>query len=332
MIDKPANLIPAWLRELRAAAVVLLDDSGNIVEANAGFLAPLSPQSEGGAAADLIIDPPFFRWPQFSPGQDDVIYDGLIRIGSKEGIQRTLAGRIYRLQGQYLLVAEMDIAAFEKLSGELDSANREVEELRRQVNRRNQALQKAHEDLQEARQKDILTDLVLKPKLFERMDEEILRWERYRRPLALLMMDMDHFSEVNNHYGREVGDEVLRHVATITHQSIRSLDVAARYGGQELAVLLPETNEMGALIVAERLRMELDSLTILPLVKPLTASFGVAMLIEGESRKDFCARAERAMQYSKQNGRNCVTMAGVIGDCDYVYNGTQRKPDGKANV
>lgn len=248
MTDSPANLIPAWLRELRAAAVVLLDEGGNILEANAGFLAPLPPQMEG-EVAGFIIDPPFFRWPQFPLGQDDVIYDGLIQIGSKDGIQRTLAGRIYRVQEQFLLVAEMDITAFEKLSGELDSANREVEELRRQVNRRNQALLKAHEDLQEARQKDTLTDLALKPKLFERMDEEILRWERYRRPLALLMMDLDYFSEVNSTYGREVGDEVLRHVATITQQSIRSLDVAARYGGQEFAVLLPETNEMGKSVV-----------------------------------------------------------------------------------
>ena len=73
------------------------------------------------------------------------------------------------------------------------------------------------------------------------------------------MLDLDRFTEVNSGSGREVGDEVLRHVATITHQSIRSLDVAARYGGQEFAVLLPETNEMGALIVAERLRMELEA-------------------------------------------------------------------------
>jgi diguanylate cyclase (GGDEF)-like protein len=332
LTDVLSNLFPVWLRGLRATALALLDESGNIVEANEGFLAPLPPQAAGGVAADFILDPPFFRWPQFPAGQDDVIYEGLIQIGAKEGFYRTISGRIYRMQTQFLLVAEIDISAFEKLNGELDSATREIEELRRQINRRNQALQKAQEQLQEARQKDPLTDLALKTKLFERMEEEILRWERYRRPLAVVMIDLDHFGEVNNDYGREVGDEVLRHVATITQQSIRSLDVAARYGGQEFAVLLPETNEMGALIVAERLRMELDSLTILPLIKPLTASFGVAMLIEGEKRKDFCARAERAMRFAKQNGRNCVTMAGVISECDYVYNGTQRKSDGTTNI
>jgi hypothetical protein len=145
LTDVLSNLFPVWLRGLRATALALLDESGNIVEANEGFLAPLPPQAAGGVAADFILDPPFFRWPQFPAGQDDVIYEGLIQIGAKEGFYRTISGRIYRMQTQFLLVAEIDISAFEKLNGELDSATREIEELRRQINRRNQALQKAQE-------------------------------------------------------------------------------------------------------------------------------------------------------------------------------------------
>lgn len=329
MINTASTSLPAWLRELRAVAVALIDEDGRIVEANQGFLASLPPDTD--SVVDHIEEPSFFRWAQCATGEDGAIFDGLIHIGA-DGIKRTFAGRIYRQQQRFLLVAEMDIAAFEKLSGELDGANRELDEIRRQLNRRNLALQKSLDDLKEARQQDMLTGLALKTRLFERMDEEILRWERYRRPLALIILDLDYFGAVNEEYGREVGDEILRHVATLTQQAIRSMDVAVRYGAQEFAVLLPETNEMGALIVADRLRMELESQIILPLVKPLTASLGVALLLEGENRREFCLRAERAVRHSKLNGRNRVTMAGVVDECDYVYQGTVKKVEGKADV
>jgi diguanylate cyclase (GGDEF)-like protein len=141
------------------------------------------------------------------------------------------------------------------------------------------------------------------------MEEEIKRWERSRRPLALMLMDMDGFTKINADYGREVGDEVLKHVATVVMQAVRSVDVAVRYGGQEFAILLPETNEMGALIVAERL----------PVLEPATASFGVAIYLSGEQREELYARAWRALKHAKAHGKNAITMAGVVGECDHLY-------------
>jgi GGDEF domain-containing protein len=96
-------------------------------------------------------------------------------------------------------------------------------------------------------------------------------------------------------------------------------------------MLLPETNEMGALIVAERLRMELEGQIILPMTYPLTACFGVAMLLPGESRQELYARAGRAVEHSKRNGRNCVTMAGVISECDQLYGVAQQGIQGTDN-
>jgi diguanylate cyclase (GGDEF)-like protein len=319
LTNLPFSFLPSWLGELRSVAVALLDRDGRLIEANQGFLATL-PEAAAANVAEYVIEPPFSQWPQ------SAVYEGLIRLGSADGVQRTFAGKIYYLNQLFLVVAELDIAAFEHLSNEVERLGLELDEAKRQVMRRGQALQKALEEAQQLKGMDTLTGLPLRSKLDERMEVEMQRWERYRRPMALVIMDIDHFGVVNESYGRQVGDEALRHVATIVMQSVRGVDLAVRYGGQEYAALLPETNEMGALIVAERLRMELEDQIILPLVKPLTASFGVAMLLPGESPKEFCDRAERAVVTAKQSGGNCVTMAGVIAECDYVYGSDKGTP------
>lgn len=319
MNNLPFSVLPPWLSELRSVAVALVDRDGRLVDANQGFIAAL-PDAAALNVAEYVVEPPFSRWSQSE------VYEGLITLGLAQGIQRTLAGKIHFVNQMFLVVAELDTAAFAHLNSEVERLRGELDETRRQLVRRNQALQKALEEAQQQRDMDTLTGLPLRSKLDERLEVEMQRWERYRRPLAVLIMDIDHFGTVNEAYGREVGDEALRHVATIVTQSVRGVDMAARYGGQEYAALLPETNEIGALIVAERLRMELEGQIILPLVKPLTASFGVAMLQPGELRKEFYDRAERASRYSKQSGGNCVTMAGVIAECDYVYGSDKGAP------
>jgi diguanylate cyclase (GGDEF)-like protein len=208
-----------------------------------------------------------------------------------------------------------------------------LDEVRRQLTRRSHALQSALEEIADLKQQDAVTGLAHRVVLDQRMEEEIKRWERSRRPLALLLMDIDNFSRINEDYSREAGDEILGHVANLVKQAVRSVDLAVRYGGQEFAILLPETNEMGALIVAERLRMDLESQLLLPVLETLTASFGAATFLAGEPREEFYARAWRALKHSKSSGKNCVTMAGVVAECDHLYHGgAPRLTSGTSNV
>lgn len=320
MSQLPFSFLPSWLDEFRSVAVALVGQNGQIVEANQGFRA-LMADLPAGDASERFLEPRFAQLLAAEPDEQGGLYHGLITLGTPGGIRRTFSGRIYRSGDMLFVAGELDIAVFEKLQGETDRLSQELETVKQQLTRRSHALRKALDDLKERRGLDGLTGLPLRRRLDERMDQEIQRWERYRRPLALLILDIDDFAAVNEDYGREVGDDILLHVATILKQAVRALDFVVRYGGQEFAVLLPETNEMGALIVAERLRMELESQIILPLVKPLTASFGVAMLLSGEQREDLYRRAERAVRHSKANGKDCVTMAGVISECDHIYRG-----------
>lgn len=300
--------------ELHAVAVAALDESGRVVESNQGFLVAV--------AGARLTKPEMAGLGQAAAGADGRVYAGPVVFIDSPGGEHTLTGNIYRTASGWLVAAETSVSAYRQLTGTIERLGRELEEAERTLTRRNQAVQKALAAVEALERQDAVTGLANRKSLDERVSEEISRWERYHRPLGLMLMEMDDFRGVNETYGREVGDELLRHVATIITRSLRATDLAVRYGDMEFAVLLPETNEIGALIVAERLRMELESQIILPMVRPLTASFGVAMLVQGEGRQALFARAGRATAHSRKSGRNCVTMAGVIEECDQLYQAT----------
>ncbi len=319
-MSSPLAILPAWLKDFRAIAVALISEEGRILEANEGFLVTLAGISEGFSTANFIE--PSFNLLRASPSQaDGLIYQGLLTLGAPDGAKRTFSGRVYRMNQMLFVAAEMDISAFEQMNDDNIKLKQEIDEVRKQLSKRNHALQAALEEITELKRHDTVTGLPHRVILDLRMEEEIKRWERSRRPLSLMLMDMDNFSKLNAEYGREVGDEILKHVATLLQQAVRAVDVAVRYGGQEFAILLPETNEMGALIVAERMRMDLESQLILPLLEPVTASFGVAVYLSGEQREELYARAWRALKHAKAQGKNTITMAGVVAECDHVYRG-----------
>lgn len=330
MSASPLAILPTWLKDFRAIAVALISEEGRIVEANEGFLMTLAGISEGFTTANFIE--PSFNLLCHSPVQaNGLIYHGLLTLGAPEGVKRTFSGRVYRMNQMLFIAAEMDIAAFEQIHDENEKLKKELDDVRRQLSKRNHALQAALEEITELKQHDTVTGLPHRVILDMRMEEEITRWERSRRPLALLLMDIDDFGKINADYGRDVGDEVLKHIATLLKQAVRTVDVAVRYGGQEFAILLPETNEMGALIVAERMRMDLSDQLILPLLNPISASFGVAIYLSGEQREELYARAWRALKHAKAHGKNAITIAGVVSECDHLYQGGSMEPD-VANV
>ena len=303
----------------------MFDSNGDMIEANEGFRFTLSPQA-GDNAAQRIFEPSFATLVNMQPDEMGLVYSGLISLNVGHGITRAFAGTVYRRSQLFLLAAELDISAFESLSSENERLNQELDETRKQFSKRNQTLQKLQEEIETLKRNDGLTGLANLKLLDARVSEEIQRWERYRRPLALVLLDLDNFGKINDEFGREVGDELLQHVATILNGATRTLDLVARYGGQEFAVLLPETNEMGAMIVAERLRMDLEGQLILPLLRPLTASFGVALLQQGEMRDAYYARAGRAVKYAKAHGKNRIAMAGVVAEYDHLYQSFVQEP------
>lgn len=141
---------------------------------------------------------------------------------------------------------------------------------------------------------------------------EVLRATRYGTPLSILMADLDHFKRVNDDHGHLAGDAVLVHVAKIVLEVLRGSDVAGRYGGEELIVLLPQTDLDGAVVLAERIRAGVESSPCEGgegARYPITLSIGAAQLERGQDARRLIARADAALYEAKSSGRNRVEVA-----------------------
>jgi diguanylate cyclase (GGDEF)-like protein len=130
---------------------------------------------------------------------------------------------------------------------------------------------------------------------------------RTRQPLSLIMIDLDHFKRINDRAGHETGDIALRMLADALRVELRAVDTAVRFGGDEFAVILPQADVEGALLVAERLRARIEEIPV-PGYGNMTASIGLASFpVHASSRDNLVVAADRALYNSKNFGRNCVS-------------------------
>ena len=169
---------------------------------------------------------------------------------------------------------------------------------------------KAHLDTwQEAAFTDHLSGLPNRRRLERQLEQEVSRTERYGHAFSLLMLDIDDFKKVNDSFGHEAGDEAIRILSKTLQEGIRGIDLAARIGGEEFAIILTETALGRALEVAERLRLSIKAMQI-PVVGSITVSLGVAD-VPGCARtaRELLACADGALYSAKELGRNRVISA-----------------------
>jgi diguanylate cyclase (GGDEF)-like protein len=171
-----------------------------------------------------------------------------------------------------------------------------------------------HETVQQQAVTDELTGLFNVRQFHSRLDNEIDRAERFGTPLSLVMLDIDKFKAVNDTYGHQQGDRVLVEVARVLRRLSRDVDLPARYGGEEMAVILPQTDLGGAELGAERMRAAIEAMQIPRLdgggMLPITASFGVASFpAQAPDKMALIAAADAALYRAKRGGRNRVERA-----------------------
>lgn len=172
-----------------------------------------------------------------------------------------------------------------------------------------QALERAEHfaEVSEAARRDGLTGLLNVRAFYRHLGEEIARSERTGASCSLLMLDVDYLKSVNDLYGHQAGDQVLRNIAAALLEEVRQIDATARYGGEEFSVLLPETGIERALVVAERLRARIEQTSHEGVEEAVTVSIGVATYPEDAiSARDLVNRADQALYRSKDMGRNRV--------------------------
>ena len=204
---------------------------------------------------------------------------------------------------------------YEVASTPLDSTNpkTDVALVFRNVTERRKAEQKLRElkdELERMAHTDALTNLFNRRYFMQRLNEEFERVRRHNSTLSVLIFDLDHFKNINDTYGHDVGDAVLVGVSNVSNQIKRITDVACRLGGEEFALLLPETDKAGAIQLAHRLRRGVEEFPYQELVGKqlaVTASVGVATVTQKSRQPESLLKvADRALYRAKNGGRNMV--------------------------
>lgn len=189
----------------------------------------------------------------------------------------------------------------------LRKALRDAAALNEQLRAQVQRVDELNRTLSELATTDPLTGLCNRRAFDHSLQLELAIVDRRDTPLSLLVLDVDHFKRINDSFGHETGDKVLTSIAQILSGCARAIDIVARVGGEEFAVILPNTDATGAREVAERMRVAVASAA--HLVRPATISIGAATLRDQEGASGLYARADAALYAAKASGRNRVVLA-----------------------
>lgn len=152
---------------------------------------------------------------------------------------------------------------------------------------------------------DPLTKIFNRNKMNESLEKEINIANKYNKNLSLIMFDIDHFKNINDAFGHDIGDVVLKNITSIVTSGLRENSIFARWGGEEFLILLPELSLKKAYAVAERLRKIIQEFNFKE-VKSVTCSFGVTQYIPGENSESFLKSVDNCLYNAKRSGRNCV--------------------------
>jgi len=221
----------------------------------------------------------------------------------RRGDGRPIWALVSAMRGEFggepaVIAAFNDITARKQAEAALEHAREELEST-------NHQLQRVNADLAEAAATDRLTGLANRRRLEEAAANERARAQRHRHPLSAVLFDIDWFKQVNDRFGHETGDQVLREVAQRLAPNVRASDTLARWGGEEFLLLAPSTALPEALALAEKMRRMIEGTPFVG-AGGLSASFGVAEFDGEESFSSLVARADRALYRAKARGRNRV--------------------------
>ncbi len=326
-VEPPCILVIDDEPEITASVSALLDGEYRVITAGSAdeALALLKQNSvaviltdqrmPGGAGTELLA-----RSLDIAPEASRILFTGYSDITAV--IDAVNEGQVYRYvtkpwhpdelravlsdgMDRYRLVVEN-----RRLITELTEANatleRRVEERTQKLREQNQALRDAHDRIEQLSRRDALTDLTNRRWLDEVLHSEADRARRYAVPFCVVMIDLDHFKDVNDKFGHAVGDQVLVAVARSLESSARMSDVVARYGGEEFLALLPNSAIEQAWVLAERMRAGVRAVPLSFRSEPLTASFGVAQWRPDDTVAGLVDRADEALYRAKRGGRDRV--------------------------
>jgi len=218
----------------------------------------------------------------------------------------------YRLVLVITLVALLVLVAISFWNRRLASANEraslalsELKVLKKCLELQNQELEKKNRQLNTFAHTDPLTGLSNRAKLDQVLANELQRSQRYVLQVGVIMLDLDHFKQVNDNFGHQVGDVLLKEVAQLLTEHTRKVDTVGRWGGEEFMLICPETDIDALALLAEKLRLVIASYSFTRIDKQ-TASFGITTFEPGDTSDSLVKKADKALYLAKDAGRNRV--------------------------
>ncbi len=198
-----------------------------------------------------------------------------------------------------------------KVIEELQLIRKQNEQLKEKLEESNKQIKKLTKELEETRKEamtDFLTQVANRASFDRAISDMVQDFYNRNYPFALLMLDIDNFKKINDTYGHQAGDYVLRELARVIKEQLRARDLIARYGGEEFAVLLPGVTFSQAIRIAERIRKAVEKHLFRYEGKdiPVTVSVGLAVMREGLDETSIVEKADQALYLAKKSGKNCV--------------------------
>ena len=304
----------AGLPQTDAAAKLAAPHQQAMLDAAQGLLAALPPDnSRQKTDVSRYLTPLFQHQKAYDAGMDAVIGQYSRAAAAHLAFLREVQAGLCALM--LLALTAAGLLASKPKSGAVSQTVAALTEMEEKRSEMDAALSEADRQIAQMRQTlenlsmvDALTGLKNHRAFQEQLDRELGRALRHNQPLSLLLLDVDKFKSYNDSFSHVEGDQALRIISDVVKETARASDIPARYGGKEFAIILTETDMMGAVVLGERLRQAVASAD--GLQRPLTASIGVATLTPNIfSVAAFIAQADRALCHAKGDGRNRVSHA-----------------------
>ncbi len=230
-----------------------------------------------------------------------------IPIFGKEKTVVEMIGKIINIGDLFILIFKKILESRNKVVEKISAMNDEMVDLSRELNKKNIELERTKKRIEKIMKTDPLTKLLNRRDLYTFLNEEIDKYKKFEYPFVLMMMDLDHFKEINDKYGHDKGDVVLQAFSNLIKKSIRKKDKAFRFGGEEFLVILAETDLESGRQIAERIRLNQKEYSNSEIPKIPTVSIGLtAFGNEKDSMKKVLKRVDDALYLAKNNGRNRI--------------------------
>lgn len=246
------------------------------------------------------------------PGDIQMLSDQITKLLNGNETKLHCEHRLRTSDGRYKWFLARGFASYDSINSKLRIIGTHTDIHKRRI--MEETILKHSSELEQLANTDSLTGINNRRSLIDKLDEELHRAERYNRPLSLLMVDIDHFKHVNDQYGHNAGDAVLIEFCRTIKSALRKNDSFGRIGGEEFAIILPETTLENAIVVAELLRQKIENALIEiqdGLRLQITSSFGATVALPvNDTISEIMRRADVALYQAKDGGRNRVMITG----------------------